>query len=191
MKLIAILICAAAFLPAAPIQVSIDTSSLNTQAGTIDIQFNPGGPSGSYAAATVEILDFVVGGGILGSIAFGPDGGVTGMLPDLMTILNSAALNGVTLDAIFGTTISFLVNFSGDGFALPGQSVLTSLYVGLNGTSNTLVVQADLIGDGQLDTSFTSGEVSFQPVASDVPEPATCGLIGLGLAALLLRRRVS
>ena len=186
MKLLTTLLCVAALLPAASFQVSIDTSSLNTQTGTIDIQFNPGSFPAVYNPGTATITNFILSGGTLGSIASGPDGGASGTRPGPLTIINNDFLNGILYNATFGATASFLVDFTGTAFTGTGQSILTTLSVSLTGTNSSVVAQADLVGGSQLDTSFSSQGVTFQ---SAVPEPSTFGLMAAGIAAFVLRRR--
>ena len=180
------LLLSAAWLAAAPIQVTLDTSSLNGQTGTVDIQFNPGNFPAVYSPGTATITSFNLGAGTLGSIAFGPDGGASGTLPGPLTIINSDFLNGIVYNATFGSTASFRVDFSGSAFTGSGQSVLTTLSVMLNGTANSVAAQADLIGGGRLDTSSSSTGVTFAPTAT-VPEPSSYALFGLGCLAILAR----
>ncbi len=132
MKLLTTLLCAAALLPAASFQVSIDTSSLNTQTGTIDIQFNPGSFPAVYNSGTATITNFILAGGTLGSIASGPDGGASGTLPGPLTLVNSNFLNGILYNATFGSTASFLVDLAGPAFTGTLQSILTTLSVSLH-----------------------------------------------------------
>ena len=188
MKRIFLLLSVSAGLWAAPLQVLIDTTALNTQVGTIDIQFNPFQPSGANPGAAA-ILYFLIEGGSLGGIAAGPDGGASGGLPGPLTIVNSDFLNGVTYNATFGTAVSFVVDFTGSAFTGTGQSNLTSLYVGLNGAGSTIVAQADLMGGWVLDSSSSSSGVTFQPLTAAVPEPSTFALLMAGVVALRLRAR--
>jgi hypothetical protein len=186
-KLITFLLFIAS-LPAAPILVTFDTSAISGQTGTVDIQFNPGDFGLFYEAGTATITAFELGTGLLGSISAGPDGGASGSLPGPLAIVNSDFLNGIAYGASFGSTASFLVEFSGNALAASGQSNFTTLTVSLVGTT-TLSAIADLIGDGTVDTSLSSAGVGF---SSEVPEPSTFGLVGVVLAAgAAFRRRRS
>ena len=173
-------------LPAAQFLVTFDTTAINTQAGTIDIQFNPGAFPAVYESGTATITAFNLGAGSLGSILSGPDGGASGTLPGPLAITNSDFLNGIVYNASFGNSASFLVNFSGNAYSASGQAILTTLSVSLVGTT-TVTAFADLLGNSMLDVSFSSPGVNF----SEIPEPATFGPMTLGLAAcaFLTRRR--
>lgn len=175
-KLITVLLCAAS-LPAAQFRVTVDTTAINNQTGTIDIQFNPNA-SPPYESGVATITAFNLGAGSFGPIFSGPDGGASGTLPGPLVLINSNFLNGIGYNAIFGRTASFFVDFSGNAFTASGQSILTSLIVSLSGAT-TIGAVADLLGDSRIDTSFSSPGVAFAPV----PEPSTFGLIALGLAA--------
>ena len=173
-------------LPAAQFLVTFDTTAINSQAGTIDIQFNPGAFPAVYESGTATITAFNLGAGSLGSLSSGPDGGASGTLPGPLAIANSDFLNGIVYNASFGNSASFLVNFSGNAYTASGQTILTTLSVSLIGAT-TISAVADLRGDRLLDVSFSSPGVTF----GEIPEPATFGLITLGLAgcAFLTRRR--
>jgi len=174
-------------LPAAQFLVTFNTAALNTQAGMIDIQFNPGAFPAVYEAGTATITAFDLGGGSLGSISSGPDGGASGTLPGPLVIVNPDFFNGIGYNATFGNFASFLVDFSGNAYSAPGQTILTTLSISLIGTT-TISAVADLLGDNLLDVSFSSPGVNF----TEIPEPATFGLMTLGLAGgAFLRRRSS
>jgi hypothetical protein len=175
---------------AAAIPVTINTSGLSG-AGTIDIQFNPGSFPAVYNSGTATITNFVVTGGTLGSVAFGPDGGAVGggALPGPLAITNADFLNGIGYNATFGSQISFLVDFTGTAFTDGGQSILTTFSVTLtDGNMGSLTAIADLIGDSLLDTTQSSREVVIGQT-SDVPEPSTLGLLSAGLGALIVAAR--
>lgn len=175
----------AAFAAAAPIPFTINTSALNGETGTIDIQFNPGAFPAVYDPGTATITNFVITGGTLGAVSAGPDPGVTGALPGPLVLTNSDFLNGIVHDATFGTQVSFLVEFAGLAFTASNPSILSTLSVTLSSNSGSITALADLLGDSQLDTSASSPEVS------SVPEPATWSLLALGLGALAFARRRS
>jgi hypothetical protein len=181
----------AAIAAAAPFQVTMDTSALNTLSGAIDIQFNPGSFPGPYDAGTATITNFVITGGTLGPVAFGPDGGAIGggSLPGPLAITNVDFLNGLVYDATFGTQVSFLVEFTGAAFTATAPSILSTLSVTLSADPNAVMAIIDLIGGGQVDTLASSPETT---VTGAVPEPSTYGLMAMGLGAIFLaaqRRR--
>ena len=49
--------------------VTMNTSAINGEAGTIDIQFNPGSFPALYEAGSVIITDFTIAGGGLGPVS--------------------------------------------------------------------------------------------------------------------------
>ncbi|HEY3441853.1 MAG TPA: NF038129 family PEP-CTERM protein [Paludibaculum sp.] len=186
-KLLLATLMFAAFAAAAPIQFTINTSALNGEAGTIDIQFNPGAFPAVYDPGTATITNFLITGGTLGPISAGPDGGVAGALPGPLVLTNLDFLNGLVHDATFGSQVSFLVDFAGLAYTAPSPSILSSFSVTLSSNSGAITALADLIGDSKLDTSGSSPEVS------SVPEPGTWSMLALGLGALgfaARRRRI-
>jgi hypothetical protein len=171
---------------AAPIPVTINTGGL-AGAGTIDIQFNPGSFPAVYNAGTATITSFVVSGGTLGSVAFGPDGGAVGggALPGPLAIVNSDFLNGIGYNATFGSQISFLLDLTGAAFTGGGQSILTTFSITLTDGNSTISGIADLIGNSALDTTQSSPEVTFGQT-SNVPEPSAIDMVSAGIGVLLL-----
>ena len=174
---------------AAPIPVTINTAGL-VGAGSIDIQFNPGSFPAMYNPGTATITNFVITGGSLGSVAFGPDGGAVGggALPGPLAITNADFLNGIVYNATFGSQVSFLVDFTGTAYTGTGQSILTSFYVNLTAGNSSTSAIADLIGGSTLDTAQSSASVVFGQTGN-VPEPSTLGLLSAGLGAVMLAAR--
>lgn len=186
-KLLLTTLLFAAFAAAAPIPFTINTSALNGETGTIDIQFNPGTFPEVYDPGTATVTNFLITGGSLGPVSAGPDGGAVGTLPGPLVLTNSDFLNGLAHDATFGSEITFLVEFAGLAYTAPTPLILSTFSVTLTSNSGTIAAIADLIGDSQLDTSASSPEVN------PVPEPATSAMLAIGLAALgfAARRRQS
>jgi hypothetical protein len=95
--------------------VKVDTSALpGGSTGSLDIQFNPGGPTAQSATATV--LNFTTDGSVGAPNPGFPTGGASGTLPGTLTIMNTAQAPGTNeqQQAItFGTVINFDVQFSG------------------------------------------------------------------------------
>jgi len=173
--------------PAAQFLVTFDTTAILGNSGAVEIQFNPAVFPGAYQPGAVTVTAFELGAGSLGSISSGPDGGASGTLPGPLVILNSDFYNGIVYNVTtFGSSASLLVDFTGLAYTASGQTDLTTFSVTLIGSSSITAV-ADLLGDSQLDVSFSDPGVNF----SEVPEPATFALMALGLAAAVALRRRS
>ena len=167
--------------------ISIDTTSLNGQAGYLDLQFNPDGPTAAAAAASLLNVS-TDAAGISNNFQ---SASVTGsFLSDTLAIGNSPIsgsnpANEDTENVTFGNDIAFTLDFSGPALT-PGPGVVDgstfsiSLY-DLNGNSLLAstgpVEQVTLTPEGLLNTTIYT------------PEPAVFGLIGLGVAALVFARR--
>jgi PEP-CTERM motif len=172
---------------AGPIElVTLNTSSVNGQTGSIDFQFNPG-PSAQ--SATVTIVNFA--GATYNSSAdpqqdFGGASG--GPVPSTLTIINSDADNEDFEGVTFGTSISFDVVFSGLAITAPSGTGESTFFFStfeadgvtpvLTGNPNGYDAEITVTPEGNLSTDAISASIQA------VPEPATFGLLGGGLIAL-------
>jgi hypothetical protein len=173
--------------------VTVNTSSISGDAGSLDFQFNPG-PLVSEPA-TLQILDFT-SNGTLDAPAY-PTGDVTGTLPGTLSFDNLTAFNDYFEDFTFGSTLSFHVSISGTAGGTSGSTFAFSMFSDQAGT--VPVLTSDPNGIAFLENLNTDGtttptEVSPEVVAtSPVPEPGTLLLLCTGLAVIgrmvLSRRR--
>jgi hypothetical protein len=163
--------------------VSVDTSSLNGTAGSLDFNFNPG-PLVSQSAS-LQILNFSSDGSLAGSPVM--TGDVSGALPATLTFDNGAALNDYFEGFTFGNVLKFDVSLYGpalsspDGTSTSGSSFAFSMFSDPFGsipalTSDlvdgiALTVLANLDGSTSL-TNFSS-ETSVETAAGAVPEPSS------------------
>ena len=182
---------------AAPITyaVSVDTSSISTQTGWIDIQFNPGGLSQS---AFVTIAGFATDG----TLAAGTEivtGDVSGVLPGTLTITNSTAFNDYFQQMVFGSTITFELAFDGPALATPdGVSTAASAFalafyddtqvnplLSADPQGFAAIIDVNLDGTTTVTTApATIGGLSAVTITA-VPEPAGLPVLLAGLAGLL------
>jgi hypothetical protein len=115
--------------------VTVNTSSVNGQQGTIDLQFNAGVLTSENACATISSFTT---DGTLGSPPV-ITGSVTGTLATSVTINNGSngcstpavsytswTLNDYTQPITFGNQITFLVAFNGPGVTNPNSTVYSS-----------------------------------------------------------------
>jgi hypothetical protein len=174
--------------------ISVNSSSVASQPGYLDVQFNPGQSPGA-PPATATISQFVLGGGALGGPAL-LDGDVTGSLPGVVAFGNGSPFNAILqpLSSI-GNSTSFRVSFDGD-FLTAASSVDTAFSLALldaafnpllssDPTDGRLVV-FDLGSHGAVTFSSFSTAISVNAV----PEPSAWLLLvaGLGGIALSCRR---
>lgn len=199
--LLPMLLCAVSAMADLTYNVSIDTSSIDGTAGSLDFNFNPG--LGSAQLADLQILDFTTDGSLAGDCPCGT-GDVTGQLPATLTFDNGTGFNDYFDQFTFGTTISFELDFYGpaidapDGVSTAGSTFAFSMFSDSAGTMPVLTTDTT---DGwaftinvNLDGSTTPGNYSPQSTvemtgAGSAPEPRSSVLLGAGLLALLALRR--
>jgi hypothetical protein len=174
--------------------VTVDTSSINSTAGYLDFQFNPGLFPGSQAA-TLQIQNFTTDG-TLGTPT--PTGDVSGALPGTVAFDNLTAFNDYLTTFTFGNSISFTVDLGGPAVSMPdGTSSSSSSFTFFmyDSSFNTLLAgPSSPIGqalevDVNLDGTTTSTSYSPQLSASAVtpaPEPGTLLLLVSALSAAML-----
>jgi hypothetical protein len=178
---------------AGPIElVTLNTSTVNGETGSIDFQFNPG-PSAQ--GATVTIVNFA-GATYDSSVDPQQDfGGASGgPVPSALTITNSDADNEDFEGVTFGTSISFDVMFSGLAITAPsGSGESTFFFSTFEADGVTPVLTSNPNGYDAEITVTPEGNLSADAISASiqaVPEPATFGLLGGGLIALgTLKRR--
>jgi len=106
-----------------PITVTTSSSFFSGVTGSLDFQFNPG--DATAQAATATITNFMTDGLLGAVIPPTPPitgGGASGLLPGTVTIANSALSpdsNELNQAFAYGSTLSFIVTFSGDALDNP------------------------------------------------------------------------
>src|ERR1035438_911390 len=169
--------------------VSVNTSSINGTAGSLDFNFNPG--TFVSQSASLQILNFSSDGALAGSPVV--TGDVSGTLPGTLTFDNGTALNDYFEGFTFGTVLKFDVSLYGpalsspDGTSTSGSLFAFSMYSDPEGATPALT--SDLVDgialainvnlDGSTTLTNSSAETSVQACGVTVPEPG-------GLAEVLL-----
>jgi hypothetical protein len=206
--LIASFLCFATIARAVPItyDVTVDTSSISTTAGSFDWEFNPG-PLVTQAAS-LRILNFTSNGMLAGSPVL--TGDVTGALPATLTFDNGRALNDYFEGFTYGSTLSFQVSLLGpalsspDGTSTSGSTFAFSMFSDAAGTMPALTTNTtegfaftiDVNLDGTSTVTNFSPETTIVPAtAPAVPEPGSLSLMAamiclwIALRYYLQRRR--
>jgi hypothetical protein len=199
--LIASLCLATAVASASPITytVTVDTSSISGDAGSLDFNFIPG-PLVTQAAS-LQILDFSTDGSLAGSPIL--TGDVSGDLSSSVTFDNGTQYNDYFEDFTFGSTLSFEVSLYGpalsspDGVSTSGSAFAFSMFSDSAGTIPALTTDT---ADGWATTiavnlDGTTDLTSYIPASGPpgvTPEPSSLLLLGTGLLALgaLTRRKL-
>jgi hypothetical protein len=196
MKSILLLLISASYLDASVIyKITMNTTSLNTQSGNLDFQFNAGNSDAQAATATVSAF---TSNGTVGSPAQ-LSGDVTpanAALPGTFTLGNTAQFNDLFQPFTFGTTLSFFVTLGGpavdspNGTSQSGSTFGFSLYNAAGDTpllttaADGTVVDISINPGARVSTSSQTGAS-----ISAVPEPGTLLIAGLSLLGLFASRR--
>jgi hypothetical protein len=197
-KFIAALFCLTLTALADPVveAVSVDTSSLNGTAGSLDFNFNPG-PLGSQSAS-LQILNFSSDGSLTGPPSI--TGDVSGTLPGTLTFDNGTFFNDYFEGFAFGNVLKFDVSLYGpalsspDGTSASGSSFGFSMFSDAGATTPALT--SDLVDgialtvlvnlDGSTSLTNFSSETSVEAAASAVPEPSSVAVTLLLLLGAIL-----
>lgn len=171
-------------------QVTVNTSSISGEAGSIDLQFNPG--SLVTEAATAQIAGFTSDGAL---VSASPNnaviGDVSGTLPGSLSISNADADNEYFEDFDFGSTLSFDVTINGTTGGTSGSVFAFSLFSDPQGTQpvltadpNGIVFTEDFNTDGTTTATNASPEAvsSLVVPVSATPEPGTGVLWAIAIA---------
>ena len=174
--------------------VLIDTSSISGTAGSVDFFFAPG-ISSQFATAT--ILNFAPSANLGSEVQ---SGGVTGTLPPLITLSNTAQFNDDFVLFTFANSLSFVLTLDGPAITAPDHVATSGSSFGfsmLNAAGDTpflttspggfaFTVDINLNGT----TTLTNFVTSPNTISLVTPEPSSIGLAVLGLGALAGMRRL-
>jgi hypothetical protein len=187
--------------------VTVNTSAISGTSGFLDFDFAPGNDSQN---ALVSMSNFFSSGSLTGSPQV--NGGISGILPGILTIDNSTQFNDYFQGFDYGATLSFLLALSGPALSSPnGTSTSGSTFgfgmfdsTGINPllttdpNGNAFTVDVNLDGT----TTIATFPPNFQggpPVVTvkSIPEPSTPMMLLVALAGMALlvhrarsRRRV-
>jgi hypothetical protein len=175
--------------------VTVDTSSITTTAGSLDFNFNPG-PLVTQAAS-LQILNFTSDGALAGDCPCGT-GDVSGQLPATLTFDNGTGFNDYFDDFTFGSTLSFQVDLYGpalgspDGTSTSGSTFAFSMFsdpagivpVLTSDTTDGFAFTVDVNLDGTTIVNNFSSQTNVGSGTNTVPEPGSLVLLGTAIALL-------
>ena len=172
--------------------VTVNTASLSTTAGTIDFQFNPGDVTSDIANAKISNFTITGPGSLMGAPQYFGD--ASGTLPSSLVVNNTFNDNEALQALKFGSALAFRVTLNEmlTGTAHAGSVFNFSVFQTdgftplLTTDPNGVLVSINLDTKGASSASTTS---SFATVLSAVPEPGTIVLIGLGVLGFTAARK--
>ena len=192
---IAAFLFAAPALPSTIFEITVNTSSIASQSGIVDLQFNPGGATAQDATATIVAFT----GATLGDVVPPLLGPVSGTLPHENVTFKNSAYTDYAQELLFGNALYIRVAFDGVALTAPDNGPAgTSFFLFFYNqafdplvTADGLVAQIDINPDGSV-SAGGADNVTFTTV-SQVPEPSTVSslLIAAGAAALVRHKRTS
>lgn len=167
-------------------QIDIDTASLAGINGSLDLQFNPG--ASDAQPVQVQISQFSTDAALGGGLA---DGAVSGSLPSVLVLDNTAALNAWLQSLVFGNHIAFTLDIDAALTAGSGSSFAALLW---DANFNPLLAATGEDAALRINLAPASAPVwinSSAVAVSAVPEPAIAYslLAGLGLLGFVVKRR--
>ncbi len=166
-------------------QIDIDTSSLAGISGSLDLQLNPG--ASDAQPVQVQIGHFSTDATFGGGLA---DGAVSGSLPGVLVLDNTAALNAWLQNLVFGSHIAFTLDINAPLTAGSGTSFAALLW---DANFNPLLAATGEDAALRINLAPASAPVwisSSAVAVSTVPEPAIAYslLAGLGLVGFVVQR---
>jgi len=183
--------------------VTVNTSSIAGDQGSLDFNFNPG-PLETQAAS-LQILGFSSDGSLAGSPQLAGD--VSGTLPSTVTFDNETGFNDYFDGFTYDSTLSFEVTLYGtalsspDGVSTSGSAFAFSMFSDAAGTIPVLTTDttdgfAFLVNinlDGLTTVTDYSDQTTVGSQTSVTPEPKSFLLLATGLAipAVLRLRRIA
>jgi hypothetical protein len=127
--------------------ITVDTSSISTQSGYVDFQFNPGGVAAGLASAAVT--NFAP---LANLKATDPNnsvsGDVTGSLSSTLTLTNDTAFNDFFEGFTYGSSIAFDVTLSGPAIGSPSGNIGSTFSLGLYASDATTPLLSNGDSDG-------------------------------------------
>jgi hypothetical protein len=181
--------------------VTVNTSFIAGNQGSLDFNFNPG-PLETQSAS-LQILGFSSDGSLVGGSEL--NGDVSGALPSTVTFDNGTGYNDYFEGFTYGSTLSFEVSLYGPALSSPngvstsGSTFAFSMFSDSAGTIPVLtndmtdgfafIVNVNL--DGTTTTTNYSDQTNVEPPASATPEPNPFLLFitGLAILAVVFRQR--
>jgi hypothetical protein len=178
-------------------QVTVNTSSISGDAGSLDFNFNPGPLATQFAS--LEIENFPSDGSLSGDCPCGLGDVTGGPLPTHAVFFDNGGGNNDYFDGFtYGDTLTFDISLSGpalsapDGMSASGSTFAFSMFSDIGGTLPALT--SDTVNGFALTVAVNLNGTTTPLVTSTetnvvaLPEPSTFALFGASLFLAAWRR---